>query len=107
MDINSEGIYNSKTLAPFKENNVCMTQQENGNSYFFYMAQENETTMPSEITIQAHQPENGSTVTLLGYNQPLKWKKIGNGFTVIIPKKLQKTPPCNFVWTIKVSQLAK
>ncbi|MFA7273796.1 MAG: alpha-L-fucosidase [Crocinitomicaceae bacterium] len=106
MDINSEAIYSSKTLAPFKENNVCMTQQNNGNSYFFYLAKENETTMPAEIHVRSHQPVSGSTIMLLGYNQPLKWKKKDNGFTVSIPKKLQQNPPCNFVWTIKVSQLA-
>lgn len=105
MSINSEGIYNSTTLAPFKENNICMTQQENGNSYFFYMAEENETKIPATISIASHQPIKGGTVTLLGYNEPLKWIPNGEGFTATIPEKLRNNPPSQFVWTLKVSKL--
>mgnify|MGYP000346366129 FL=1 len=105
MNINSEAIYNSTTLAPYKENNICMTQQENGNAYFFYMAAEDEKIMPAKITVNSHQPSNGATVNLLGYNKPLKWSKNGEGFTVNIPKKLRNNPPSEFVWTLKVSKL--
>ncbi|MFK8059416.1 MAG: alpha-L-fucosidase, partial [Polaribacter sp.] len=103
MNINSEAIYNSNTLAPFKENNICMTQQENGNAYFFYMAKEDEKVMPATITINAHQPTKGSKVTFLGYNKPLKWNANDEGFTVKIPRKLRNNPPSEFVWTIKVT----
>lgn len=105
MHINSEAIYNSSVLFPYKENNIALTQKENGNAYFLYMANENEKTIPSEITISSHQPKEGSAVTLLGYNKPLKWVKTGLGFKVIIPKSLQKNPPCKYVWTLKVSTL--
>lgn len=105
MKINSEGIYDSSPLAPYKENNICMTQQENGNAYFFYMAQENETTMPATISVNSHQPADGATVMLLGYDEPLQWTKEGEGFRVKIPKKLRDNPPCQFVWTLKVSEL--
>jgi alpha-L-fucosidase len=107
MKVNSEAIYNSKTLAPFKENNICMTQQDNGNTYFFYMAKENEKIMPQKITINTHQPIKGATVNLLGYKKPLKWTKTGTGFTVNIPRKLRNNPPSNFVWTLKVSEIQK
>lgn len=105
MKINSEGIYNSVPLAPYKEDKICMTQQENGNAYFFYMTEEGETSMPATITVKAHQPAEGETVMLLGYNQPLIWSKNNEGFTVNIPKKLRENPPSQFVWTLKVSKL--
>lgn len=105
MTINSEGIYNSTTLAPYKENNICMTQQKNGNAYFFYMTKEGETIMPAIITVNAHQPIEGGIVKLLGYDLPLRWTKNGKGFTVNIPKKLRNNPPSQFVWTLKVSKL--
>lgn len=105
MNVNSEGIYNSTTLAPFKENNICMTLQENGNAYFFYMTQENETKIPETISITSQQPAEGAEVTLLGYNEPLAWIKNDQGFTVNIPEELRNNPPCQFVWTIKVSKL--
>jgi len=105
MDVNSEGIYNSKALAPYKEDNICMTQQANGNSYFFYLAEKEETKIPAEIHIKSHQPKKGAEVTLLGYSKSLSWKKEGNGFKVKIPKKLRNNPPSKYVWTIKVSAI--
>jgi alpha-L-fucosidase len=106
MAVNSEGIYNSRSLAPFKENNICMTIQENGNAYFFYLCSENETTMPAEITVASHQPVKGAKVTLLGSNKPLSWKYDKKGFKVTIPESLRKVPPCKHVWTLKVSQIS-
>ncbi|MCT4588022.1 MAG: alpha-L-fucosidase [Carboxylicivirga sp.] len=105
MDVNSEGIYNSKAMAPYKEDNICMTQQTNGNAYFFYMCDKGEQSMPSEITVTSHQPAKGAVVKLLGYNKPLKWKKVDDGFKVVLPKSLRNNPPCQYVWTIKVSAL--
>ena len=107
MKINSEGIYNSKVLVPYKEDNICMTQQANGNAYFFYLCEEGENTMPAEISIASNQPAKGSTVSLLGYNKSLRWEKHGNGFKVFIPKKIRNNAPCDFVWTIKVAELKK
>ena len=106
MDVNSEGIYNSNTLPPFKENNICMTQQDDGTAYFFYLVETDEKTMPATLTVQAHQPAKGSKVTLLGYDKPLEWSPAGTGFTVKIPKGLRENPPCAHAWTFKVSKLA-
>ncbi|MBV6656090.1 MAG: alpha-L-fucosidase [Mameliella sp.] len=107
MDVNGAGIYNSNTLFPYKENNICMTQQENGTAYFFYLAEEEETMMPETITVTSHQPAENSEVTLLGHDKPLKWTKTDLGFRVTIPRKLQEHPPCSYVWTLSVSDLAK
>lgn len=105
MKVNSEAIYNSTPLAPYKENNICMTQQANGNAYFFYMTQKDETTMPNTITINSHQPAEGAIVTLLGSDQVLEWTNEGKGFSVKIPEELRENPPSEFVWTLKVTAL--
>ncbi|MEN8187310.1 MAG: alpha-L-fucosidase [Bacteroidota bacterium] len=106
MKINSEGIYNSKVLKPYKEGNICMTQQKNGNVYFFYMCEKDETNMPSEIFINSsHQPVKNGIVTLLGYPKPLNWEIQDNGFKVYIPKEIRNAPPSDYVWTIKVDQI--
>ncbi|MCG8311259.1 MAG: alpha-L-fucosidase [Cytophagales bacterium] len=105
MKINSEGIYNSKPIAPFKENNICMTQQKDGTTYFFYLAKEGEIQIPGEIVVHSHKPAKGSKVTVLGSKKQLKWTDSGRGFKVKIPASLQKNPPCGYAWTIKVSKL--
>lgn len=105
MKINSEGIYNSKPLAPFKEKNICITQQNNGNTYFFYLSKEGEPKIPSEIIITSQQPAKNAKITLLGSNAKLKWKKKDAGFVVFIPEKLRNSTKVEHAWTIKVSQL--
>jgi alpha-L-fucosidase len=107
MKINGEGIYNSKVLPPFKENNICMTQQDDGTAYFFYLASESEKVMPKEIFIGSHQPEKGAKLVLLGSSEELQWKMAKDGFKVLIPKQLRNKPPCKYVWTIKVEKIKK
>jgi alpha-L-fucosidase len=103
LKINGEAIYNSKPIEPFKEKNICMTRQANGNVYFLYMTDKDEKSMPAEMIVSSHQPVRGATVQLLGDKGNLKWEKAGNGFKVFIPEKLRNNPPCEGVWTIKVS----
>lgn len=105
LKVNSEGIYDSKALEPYKENNICMTRQDNGNAFFFYMCSEDESTMPASITIASHRPAKGAKVTLLGHDKPLAWKAEQSGFRVMIPEKLRQNPPCKHVWTLKVSKI--
>lgn len=105
MGTNSEGIYKSKPLAPYKEDDICMTQLEDGTSYFFYLADEGETSLPENVIIKSHQPMRGAQVTLLGTNKKLKWSPQDNGFKITIPNSVRNKPPCQYVWTIKVSEL--
>jgi len=82
-----------------------MTKRDDGNTYFFDMAEEGGTNMRETITITRHQPIAGSKVMLLGYDKPLSWSATSNGFTVQIPAKARREPPCDYVWTIKVDKV--
>ncbi|MCB0589463.1 MAG: alpha-L-fucosidase, partial [Phaeodactylibacter sp.] len=104
MEVNGEAIYNSRAIAPYKENNVAMVKHSDGSMAFFYLAEEGEE-MPAEITITSHQPAPGAEVTLLGAKGALKWEKAGNGFKVSIPQRWRENPPCKYAWTIKVSDV--
>ncbi len=105
LDINGEAIYKSNPILPYKENNICMTQQENGNVYFIYLSGKGELKIPSEVKIKSHIPAKGAKVTLLGSKTRLKWVKDGQGFKVLIPEKLRNNLPCNYAWSIKVSKV--
>jgi alpha-L-fucosidase len=107
LRVNGEAIYNSKPIAPFKEKNICMTRKSNGNVYFLYLAEKDETSIPSKMVISALQPAPGAKVSLLGSKVSLKWEKKGSGFVVSIPESLRKHKPCNYAWTIKVSKIVQ
>ncbi|WP_462317652.1 alpha-L-fucosidase [Marinilabilia sp.] len=104
IKVNGDAIYGTRTLEPYKENNIGMTQKDD-NAYFIYMDQSEDGKMPSKIEVESHQPVEGAEVTLLGYDQPLKWKASGSGFEVSIPGKLRNNPPSEYAWVVKVSEI--
>jgi len=104
LNVNGEAIYNSKPIAPFKEGNICMTQQADGSVYFMYLAGKDEQHIPASMTIKSLQPAQGSSVSMLGSTLDLSWKIEGNGFVVSIPESIRRTRPCNYAWTIRVSK---
>jgi len=102
MDINNEAIYGTRVMAPYKEDNICMTQNDKGNIFFYYLCEEDENIIPKEIIISSYKPENGDQITILGNNDKLKWKKFEDGIKIIIPKHIRNNPPSNYVWIFKV-----
>ena len=103
MKVNSEAIYGTRAMAPYKEGNICMTRKKDGTVYFFYIAGEDETELPKEVTIHSYRPGKGAKVTLLGSKGALHWKNSGEqGFTITVPEKLRKKPPARYVWVFKV-----
>jgi alpha-L-fucosidase len=102
MDVNKSAIYNTKPIAPFKERNICMTQNKQGNVHLFYMAKEGEDTIPSEIIVNSITPKKGSKIKMLGSNRKLKWEKLESGFKVIIPESLRNNLPCKYAWVLKI-----
>lgn len=107
MKVNSSAIYGTKPIAPYKENNICMTQNKEGQVFLFYLAKEGEDTMPSEIIVKSLTPKKGAKVKLLGSGVDLKWKSLPEGFKISVPKKLRKNPTSNYAWVFKVSGIKK
>ncbi len=105
LTVNGEGIYGTRALAPYAEGRLRMTRGKDGTAYFFYLADEQETTLPPEIRVASHRPAPGATVTLLGGSQPLQWRAEGRGFVVLVPPAVREHPPSRHAWTIKVARL--
>jgi alpha-L-fucosidase len=107
MKVNGEAIYGTRALAPYVDGRLRMTRGKDGSAYFFYMADERESSMPAEIRVTSHRPADGATVTLLGPRPVrLAWKAEGDGFVAVIPPAVQAQPPSQWVWTLRVSSLA-
>jgi len=103
MQVNSEAIYNSRPIAPYKEGKTCITSGKDGAWYVIYLADETEKEIPSKIWLSALQPKDGAKMKMLGSDGDLKWEKVGTGFTIEIPESLQKKPPCEYAWTFKIT----
>ena len=103
MQVNSEGIYGTKPYTICQDGKVCFTTKD-GYVYAFYIADEDETEMPAEITFNGVVPAGQkNSVTLLGYDRPLVWSGNGEGgLRVVIPEKVRKNKPCEHIWCLKI-----
>ncbi|QTD39367.1 alpha-L-fucosidase [Polaribacter batillariae] len=107
MKVNSTAIYGTTPIAPFKENNICMTQNKKGNVFLFYLAAEEEHEMPSEIVVKSINPKKGTKISMLGSKKRLKWVKQNEGFKVFIPRSLRRNPTSKYAWTFKIDAIDK
>jgi alpha-L-fucosidase len=103
MKLNSEAIYATRPLEPYKEGKVCLTQKNSNTVYLIYLPDSDEKEIPPMICISTYCPCEDANVTLLGTNTKMKWERVGKGFIAFIPESLQKNPPCMNAWVIKIS----
>lgn len=100
MKVNSEAIFGTRSIAPYREGNLAYTKKAN-TIYAIYLPGDTETNIPGEIELPSLQPMAKGKVYLLGYTKPLAWKKAGDKVIVILPRNLQKNPPCENAWVLK------
>ena len=88
MKINSEAIYKTKPITPYKDENVCFTRSKDGKIvYALKLLKENETS-PAIISFKGIAVAPKSTFLLLAGNKKLQWKKEGETITVFLPQNL-------------------
>jgi alpha-L-fucosidase len=104
MAVNSEAIYGTKPLAPYKEGKVCLTQGRDGAVYMIYLADENELYPPAKIWFSSLAIPGNASAVMLGSREKLAWEKVGSGILVHVPEGLQKKPPCGSAWVIKIAE---
>lgn len=80
MKINSECIYNSQPIEPYKSEQFCFTKVGKA-TYAIYLLNENETVTKS-LVIKNFVPYKKSKIKLLGCKSTVKWKS-ENGNTII------------------------
>jgi alpha-L-fucosidase len=102
MKVNSESIYGTRAIAPFREGKVCIASKNKDTFYIYYMADAGEK-MPSKIGMATFNLPADAKVQMLGSNQTLRWERSGNGFLINIPEKVRKSPPSKYVWVMKVT----
>jgi alpha-L-fucosidase len=102
MKVNSEAIYGTRALAPYKEEKVCISKKGNNTIYIYYMASQDEK-MPSQIGMTTFSLPAKARVEMVGTGTELKWQNDGNGFFVTIPEKLRNNPPSKYVWVMKAT----
>ncbi len=106
IKVNGEAIYSTRAIAPFKTDNICLTQKKDTKEvYAIYLDQE-ETTgtkLPESFTVKGIEAAPGARLSLLGSKGNLKWENTSEGVKVFIPEKIRKNLPCDLAWAVKIS----
>ncbi len=108
MAVNSEAIYGTRAVEPYKDGRTCFTARE-GKVYLIYVGDVNEPKLPEEIKVSGVYPASGTKVIMLGANGEikeagLKWKRKGNGVVIDIPDQLRDNPPCKYAWVLRIDK---
>lgn len=102
MKVNSEAIYGTRALAPYKEGKVSISKKGDNTVYIYYMAAQGEK-IPSQIGMTTYSLPDRAKVEMMGTGVSLKWQKNGNGFFITIPDKVRNAPPSKYVWVMKAT----
>lgn len=86
MQVNSEAIYETKAIAPYKiGQNIALTSKKNA-LYLIYLVKDGETQLPQEIVYPGFSGKV-SSANILGTNAGLKTKKSGDNLVITLPKE--------------------
>jgi alpha-L-fucosidase len=101
MKVNSEAIYGTRPIPPYKEGQVVFTRK-GGSAYAIYLAGSETGGLPGTITLKSLKPAAGAKVWLLGVKQPLPWRSQPAGQTTVdIPASVRENPPCAHAFVFK------
>lgn len=104
MNINSEAIYGTNAISPYKENNICFTQKGNA-IYAIFLMDENQNELPSEIKISSFETVKNTKINLVGRGKKLKWEQTQEGILIEIPEKFRNYPPSKYAVVFKISSV--
>ena len=102
MKVNSEAIYGTRALAPYKEGNVAISRKGDHTIYIYCFLNE-EKEIPDQFNMKTWSLPSGSRVKVLGFSNAVKWQKSGGGFTVNIPDNVRKSAGIKYVIVLKAT----
>lgn len=103
MNIHSEGIYGSRTFAPYSEGNFFFTQKDNG-IYAYCISDGDEVNVPEKVILKSVDSKLFKAVRILGTNRNLKYKVTDNGIEITIPKTVSSSIAADGIWCLKFSK---
>jgi alpha-L-fucosidase len=102
MQVNDEAIYETRSMAPYKFGNVCITVKEDGAIYLIYLVKEGQTDIPSEIVFPGYTPSKRVKATLLGFSGKLTWKRNEGDLVISLPQSLKRKLLKSSAFVIKI-----
>jgi len=102
MAVNSEAIYGTKAMEPYKFDNICLTSKADGTIYLIYLVGKEQENLPSKITFPNLSFPKNASIHVLGSNSQLIWSKNEAGIDINIPGNLKKSLLDKSAFVIKI-----
>jgi alpha-L-fucosidase len=102
MEINSEAIYETRKIAPYRDGQVCFTQNKVGKAIYATYLFEEDQTLPKNLTLNLPEIPAKAKMTVLGSGAKVKYTKVGDKYKLEFPKKVISKPPSDKAIVIKI-----
>lgn len=89
MKLHSEGIYGSKTFAPYSEGNFFFTTKEKS-VYAYYIPAKDEAELPAEMELKAIARSSFKRAVILGSNKAVKVTSTDTGIKIHLSESQRK-----------------
>ena len=101
MEVNSEAIYSTRPIPPYKEGKIALTKGKDA-IYAIYMAETGERNIPKYIDLSNLSLPKVKKVELLGFTKQLKWNSKNAGIVIEVPTSAMEDPPCDYAFAFKI-----
>jgi alpha-L-fucosidase len=105
MKVNSEAIYETRPLAPYRTGQIAYTRSRNGSAYAVILAREGEKQIPGQILLPSLRPGKNALITMLGSTEKLTWAQNGNDVSVTVSENARQNQVGSPAWTLRISGL--
>jgi len=102
MAVNSEAIYGTRVVAPYREGQFAFTRKGNA-IYAIYLPGEKEEALPAQVIVPSLKFQPAWKVELLGSKARVVWHGEAGGARIDIPASAQKSPPCRDAFVFKIT----
>ncbi|MBE2231602.1 MAG: alpha-L-fucosidase [Chitinophagaceae bacterium] len=90
MQLNGEGIYNSRPLAPYSSGNLYFTAAQNDQASYVFCLPDSNGKWPEQITLPANLAKKGALVRIAGEKNKLTTKREGEELQVRLPERVNE-----------------
>jgi alpha-L-fucosidase len=92
MKVNSEAIYGTRPLPPYKVGDTCLTRKGD-TAYAIHLLPDGQSTLPESIRLTGVNPKPSSRIRLLGSRAAVTWEMQGDTLAIHLPPGLKAPTP--------------
>ena len=99
LKVNGEAIYSTRPRKVIREGNSVWFTRSKDNRYVYAISM---GWPGSTFVVRSVRAARGSRVSMLGVEQPMRWRQSERGLIIEIPQEVAENKPCKQAYTFKI-----